>query len=165
MKQHGQDARARTEMHRKSAYILFLAVLTLLVIGIVMLFSTSAFARDAHGDVGFFIKRGILAQDRPCRLRARSPRWSIIISGNAHGGSGLPSALARSLSASPAFQPAPERLQTLGRSRQFAFNRRRLRRSPRYFFSPGGFRILKKTPAILFTDSSYHWASSVHCWR
>jgi cell division protein FtsW len=44
-------------MHRKSAYILFLTVLTLLVIGIVMLFSTSAFARDAHGDVGFFIKR------------------------------------------------------------------------------------------------------------
>lgn len=44
-------------MHRKSAYILFLAVLALLVIGIVMLFSTSAFARDAHGDVGFFIKR------------------------------------------------------------------------------------------------------------
>jgi cell division protein FtsW len=44
-------------MHRKSAYILFLAVLALLVIGIVMLFSTSAFARDSHGDVYFFIKR------------------------------------------------------------------------------------------------------------
>src|SRR5205814_3998330 len=38
-------------------YILFLAVLGLLVIGIVMLFSTSAFARDSHGDVYFFIKR------------------------------------------------------------------------------------------------------------
>ena len=45
------------KMHRKSAYILFLAVLGLLVIGIVMLFSTSAFARDSHGDVYFFIKR------------------------------------------------------------------------------------------------------------
>jgi len=44
-------------MHRKSAYILFLSVLGLLVIGIVMLFSTSAFARDSHGDVYFFIKR------------------------------------------------------------------------------------------------------------
>ena len=44
-------------MHRKSAYILFLAVLGLLVIGIVMLFSTSAFARNSHGDVYFFIKR------------------------------------------------------------------------------------------------------------
>lgn len=44
-------------MHRKSAYILFLAVIALLVIGIVMLFSTSAFARDSHGDVSFFIKR------------------------------------------------------------------------------------------------------------
>lgn len=44
-------------MHRKSAYFLFLAVLALLVIGIVMLFSTSAFARDSHGDVSYFIKR------------------------------------------------------------------------------------------------------------
>jgi cell division protein FtsW len=44
-------------MHRKSAYILFLAVLGLLVIGIVMLFSTSAYARDSHGDVYFFIRR------------------------------------------------------------------------------------------------------------
>jgi cell division protein FtsW len=44
-------------MHRKSAYILFIAVLGLLVVGIVMLFSTSAFARDAHGDVYVFTKR------------------------------------------------------------------------------------------------------------
>ncbi len=44
-------------MQRKSAYFLFLAVLGMLVIGIVMLFSTSAFARDAHGDVYFFVKR------------------------------------------------------------------------------------------------------------
>ena len=36
---------------------MFLAVLGLLVIGIVMLFSTSAFARDSHGDVYFFVKR------------------------------------------------------------------------------------------------------------
>jgi cell division protein FtsW len=44
-------------MYRKSAYILFLAVLGLLVIGIIMLFSTSAFAHNSHGDVYFFIKR------------------------------------------------------------------------------------------------------------
>jgi cell division protein FtsW len=44
-------------MHRKSAYILFLAVLGLLVIGIVMLFSTSAFAQSSRGDVYFFIRR------------------------------------------------------------------------------------------------------------
>lgn len=44
-------------MHRKSAYLLFVAVLAMLVIGIVMLFSTSAFARDSHGDVYFFVKR------------------------------------------------------------------------------------------------------------
>ena len=47
-------------MQRKSAHFLFLAVLGMLVIGIVMLFSTSAFARDAHGDVYFFIKRQAL---------------------------------------------------------------------------------------------------------
>ena len=44
-------------MHRKSAYFMFIAVLVMLVIGLVMLFSTSAFARDSHGDVYFFIKR------------------------------------------------------------------------------------------------------------
>ena len=44
-------------MRRKCAYLLFLAVLGLLVIGIVMLFSTSAFARDSHGDTYFFLKR------------------------------------------------------------------------------------------------------------
>ena len=47
-------------MHRKSAYLLFVAVLGLLVIGIVMLFSTSAFARDSHGDAYFFLKRQAL---------------------------------------------------------------------------------------------------------
>src|SRR5215212_11976002 len=44
-------------MHRKSAYLVFLAVLGLLVIGIIMLFSTSAFARESHGDVYAFVKR------------------------------------------------------------------------------------------------------------
>jgi cell division protein FtsW len=44
-------------MYKKSAYLLFVAVLGLLVIGIVMLFSTSAFARDSHGDTLFFLKR------------------------------------------------------------------------------------------------------------
>jgi len=44
-------------MHRKSAYILFVAVLVMLVIGIVMLFSTSAFAQDSHGNMYFFIRR------------------------------------------------------------------------------------------------------------
>src|SRR6266404_5156527 len=47
----------RLKMQRNSAYFLFLAVLAMLVIGVVMLFSTSAFAHDAHGDVYFFIKR------------------------------------------------------------------------------------------------------------
>src|SRR5256884_9471620 len=43
-------------MYRKSAYFLFVAVLGLLVIGIVMLFSTSAVAKDSHGDPYFFLK-------------------------------------------------------------------------------------------------------------
>jgi len=47
-------------MHRKSAYFLFLAVLGMLAIGIVMLFSTSAFARDSHGDVYFFMKKQLI---------------------------------------------------------------------------------------------------------
>jgi cell division protein FtsW len=53
-------AAAAKLMHRKSAYFLFLAVLGMLVIGIVMLFSTSAFARDSHGDVYFFMKRQVV---------------------------------------------------------------------------------------------------------
>ncbi len=44
-------------MQRKSAYILFLAVLGLLAIGIVILFSTGAFARDSHNDVYYFLRR------------------------------------------------------------------------------------------------------------
>src|SRR5438477_5870668 len=46
-----------TTMHRKSAYLVFVAVLGLLTIGIIMLFSTSAFARESHGDVYAFVKR------------------------------------------------------------------------------------------------------------
>ena len=44
-------------MHKKSAYFLFIAVLGVLVIGIVMLFSTSAFAPDTKGDVYLYVKR------------------------------------------------------------------------------------------------------------
>jgi cell division protein FtsW len=44
-------------MHRKSAYLVFVAVLGLLTIGIIMLFSISAFARESHGDVYAFVKR------------------------------------------------------------------------------------------------------------
>ena len=44
-------------MHRKSIYFLVLAVAALIVLGIVMLFSTGAFAQDSHGDPIFFLKR------------------------------------------------------------------------------------------------------------
>ena len=44
-------------MHKKSIYFLVVAVAILVVIGIVMLFSTSAFAQDSHGDAFYFVKR------------------------------------------------------------------------------------------------------------
>jgi len=44
-------------VHRKSIYFLVLAVAALIVLGIVMLFSTGAFAQDSHGDPIYFLKR------------------------------------------------------------------------------------------------------------
>lgn len=44
-------------MHKKSVYFLIVAVAALVVIGCVMLFSTSAFAKDSHGNPHFFIQR------------------------------------------------------------------------------------------------------------
>ncbi len=41
----------------KSVYFLVLSVAAMIVLGIVMLFSTSAFALDTHGDPVFFVKR------------------------------------------------------------------------------------------------------------
>ncbi len=42
---------------KKAVLGLLLSVITMLVIGIVMLFSTGAFAQDAHGDPIYFVKR------------------------------------------------------------------------------------------------------------
>jgi cell division protein FtsW len=47
-------------MHRKSVYLLLFAVCALVVLGLVMLFSTSAFARDAHGNPVYFVKRQVI---------------------------------------------------------------------------------------------------------
>ena len=44
-------------MNRNSAVILVLSVAALVSIGIVMLFSTSAYAHDSHGDAYYFLKR------------------------------------------------------------------------------------------------------------
>jgi cell division protein FtsW len=44
-------------MHRNAIYILILSVAGLTALGMVMLFSTSAFAQESHGDVYFFVKR------------------------------------------------------------------------------------------------------------
>ncbi|MEX1044856.1 MAG: putative lipid II flippase FtsW [Chthoniobacterales bacterium] len=47
-------------MPRRTAYILILSVLSLLAIGVVMLLSTGAFARDSRGDMYYFLKRQTL---------------------------------------------------------------------------------------------------------
>jgi len=47
-------------MPRRTAYILILSVVSLLAIGVVMLLSTGAFARDSHGDMYVFLRRQIL---------------------------------------------------------------------------------------------------------
>ncbi len=44
-------------MHRHTVYVLIVSVLGLIAIGIVMLFSTSAFAQDSRGDMLYFVKR------------------------------------------------------------------------------------------------------------
>ena len=46
-------------MHRNSVYLLVFFAATLLVLGLVMLSSTSAFAQDSHGDPSYFVKRQI----------------------------------------------------------------------------------------------------------
>lgn len=44
-------------MRGRTAYILILSMVSLLAIGIVMLQSTGAFARDSHGDMYYFVRR------------------------------------------------------------------------------------------------------------
>jgi cell division protein FtsW len=44
-------------MHRNAIYLLLLIVMGLVTLGVVMLFSTSAFALESHGDMYFFVKR------------------------------------------------------------------------------------------------------------
>ena len=47
-------------MQRNSIYLMLLSVVGLVALGIVMLFSTSAFAQDSHGDIYYFVKRQLL---------------------------------------------------------------------------------------------------------
>jgi len=44
-------------MQRSSIYLLLLSVVGLVTLGVVMLFSTSAFAQESHGDIYYFVKR------------------------------------------------------------------------------------------------------------
>jgi cell division protein FtsW len=44
-------------MHKNAIYVLLLAVGSLIALGLVMLFSTSAFAQESHGDIYVFVKR------------------------------------------------------------------------------------------------------------
>ena len=47
-------------MQRSSIYLLLLSVVGLVALGVVMLFSTSAFAQDSHGDIYYFVKRQLI---------------------------------------------------------------------------------------------------------
>jgi cell division protein FtsW len=47
-------------MQKHGIYFLLLTVAGLVVLGVVMLFSTSAFAQDSHGDIYFFTKRQVM---------------------------------------------------------------------------------------------------------
>ena len=47
-------------MQKHGIHFLLLTVAGLVVLGVVMLFSTSAFAQDSHGDIYFFIKRQVM---------------------------------------------------------------------------------------------------------
>lgn len=44
-------------MQRNAIYVLLLTVAGLTALGMIMLFSTSAFAQESHGDIYFFVKR------------------------------------------------------------------------------------------------------------
>ena len=44
-------------MQRSSIYLLLVSVVGLVTLGVVMLFSTSAYAQEAHGDIYYFVKK------------------------------------------------------------------------------------------------------------
>ena len=46
-------------MQRQGIHLLLLSVVGLVTLGVVMLFSTSAFAQDSHGDIYYFVKRQV----------------------------------------------------------------------------------------------------------
>ena len=47
-------------MQRSSIYLLLLSVVGLVTLGVVMLFSTGAYAQDSHGDPYYFLKRQLI---------------------------------------------------------------------------------------------------------
>ncbi|PYL87794.1 MAG: hypothetical protein DMF17_01380 [Verrucomicrobia bacterium] len=151
-------------MHRKSAYILFLAVLGMLVIGIVMLFSTSAFARDSHGDVYFFIRRQAIWLGvglAVCTVAALidyhfwQRTWF-----------GLVSHSLRWRFASFRISECALTVRAGGlASVSSVFNPLRLRRSLRCFFSPLGFRVMKRQPVVCSAALFFRSRSSLCCSR
>src|SRR6266481_1209297 len=117
-------------MHRKSAYILFLAVLGMLVIGMAMLTSSSD-ARRFGSESGW--------------PSARSPRLSITIFGSGHGGFGLVSHSLRWRFASFRISECALTVRAGGlASVSSVFNLLRSRRSLPCFLSPLVFRVVKR---------------------
>ena len=47
-------------VHRTSVYLLVVAVIGLIVLGLVMLSSTSAYAPESHGSATFLLKRQVV---------------------------------------------------------------------------------------------------------
>src|SRR6266496_2663174 len=152
-------------MYRKSAYFLFVAVLGLLVIGIVMLFSTSAFAKDSHGDPYFFLKHQSL--------------WL---------GVGLAVCIAAALidyhfwqhtwwiwlgvaTITLVFCFIPHIGMRINGSRRWigfgpiGFQPSEIAQLVRYFFSPGGSRVMRRQPVIRCSALLFRWRSSLLCSR
>ena len=143
-------------MRRKSAYILFLAVLGLLVIGIVMLFSTSAYARDSHGDVYFLLNAsrfGLGLGLSACIFAAlvnyhfwQKTWWLWFASGAGRSGALLHSRTSECASTGRAGGLATARLP---------FSRRSWQKSRRSFFSPPGLHDAKNRTATCCRDSLF----------
>ena len=55
-------------MQRSGIYLLLISVVGLLALGVVMLFSTSAYAQESHGDIYYFVKKDMKKQNTFCYI-------------------------------------------------------------------------------------------------
>ncbi len=88
-------------MHKQSAYILVLAVAVLVTLGLVMLYSTGAFAPDSHGDQFNFLKKQSFWLGVGIRLfhfirAARLPSFAAVVVRNVSDGARFANSLLHS---------------------------------------------------------------------